>query len=91
MTPALEGLGRSIGGLRGWPRAFTAFLAGAFSALAFAPVEFFPALLLGYAALVLLMDGATAGPHSLAAPAVCGWSFAFGQYLVGLHWIAYPF
>ena len=39
---------------------------GAVSALGFAPLEFFPALLLGFAALLLLLDGADESPHPLA-------------------------
>jgi apolipoprotein N-acyltransferase len=54
-------------------------------------VEFFPALLLGFAALVLLLDGAALGERSWRAAALCGWSFAFGQYLIGWHWIGYAF
>src|ERR1700719_3876265 len=58
----LSRTGHWLRGLRGWRRAGFAFAAGAFSALGFAPVEFFPALLLGFAALLLLLDGADEGP-----------------------------
>lgn len=80
-----------ITGLAGWRALLLAFAAGAFSALAFAPVEFFPALLLGYAALVLLLDGAAQVPGRLRRAAVLGWAFFFGQFAIGLHWIVYPF
>ncbi|HEY5347833.1 MAG TPA: apolipoprotein N-acyltransferase [Rhizomicrobium sp.] len=75
----------------GWRRLAFAFAAGAGSALAFAPLNFFPALLAGYAALVLLLDGAAAAPRPLRRAALTGWAFAFGQFLIGLHWIGYPF
>ena len=77
--------------LAGWRRLVCAFALGAFSAIAFAPIEFFPALLLGLAGLALLLDGAADGPHRWRVAAATGWAFAFGQFLVGLHWIVYPF
>jgi apolipoprotein N-acyltransferase len=91
MTAILDRLGVAIRGLTGWRRFLFAFLAGAVSALGFAPIEFFPALLLGFAALVLLLDGADKSPHPIRKAAVAGWAFAFGQYLVGWHWIGYAF
>src|SRR5579871_3222752 len=88
---ALAGVGAWFRGHSGWRRLAVAFAAGAFSALGFAPVEFFPALLLGFGVLVLLLDGARQGPHRLRTGALCGWAFAFGQFLIGLHWIGYAF
>lgn len=87
----LERQGVVIRGLTGWRRFVLALLAGAVSALAFAPINFFPALLLGFAILVLLLDGAEQSPHPFRKAAVAGWAFAFGQYLVGWHWIGYAF
>ena len=101
-------------GLRGWRRAGLAFAAGAVSATGFAPLNFFPALLLGFAVLLLLLDGADtsvppppfasqamlqappppgASPHGggIRAGFTTGWAFAFGQYLIGWHWIGYAF
>ena len=71
-------------GLTGWRalaaglrcrRAFGAGLraGGIFSAL----------FLLGYAVLVLLLDGADAGRDPCARAALTGWAFFFGQFLVG--------
>ncbi|HVW74150.1 MAG TPA: apolipoprotein N-acyltransferase [Rhizomicrobium sp.] len=84
-------MGAWISGLTGWRRLLFAFVLGAISATAFAPLEFFPALLIGYAALVLLIDGAHAGPRPLRRAAAIGWAFCFGQFLVGWHWIGYAF
>jgi apolipoprotein N-acyltransferase len=84
-------LGERLSSLGRWPRFFCALALGGFSALAFAPLNVFPALLLGLAGLALLLEGALAGPRRLRAAAATGWAFAFGQFLVGLHWIAYPF
>jgi apolipoprotein N-acyltransferase len=78
-------------GLTGWRRLLLAFAAGAVSATGFAPLEFFPALLLGYAVLVLLLDGADSGPNPVRRAAAVGWAFGFGQFLIGLHWIVYAF
>ena len=80
-----------VKGLAGWRGALLAFSCGAVSALGFAPLGIFPALLLGYAALVLLLDSADASRHPVRAGFVAGWAFAFGQYLIGLHWIGYAF
>jgi len=87
----LARLGDGMRGLRGWRRIACAMALGAFSAAAFAPLDLFPALLLGFAGLALLLDGALEAPHRLRAAAATGWAFAFGQFFVGLHWIAYPF
>jgi apolipoprotein N-acyltransferase len=80
-----------IRGLQGWRQLLFAFAVGAISATGFAPLEFFPALLLGYGALVLLIDGADGGHRPVRRAAAIGWAFCFGQFLVGLHWIAFPF
>jgi apolipoprotein N-acyltransferase len=80
-----------IKGLSGWRRLLFAFVMGALSACAFAPLDFFPALLIGYGALVLLIDGADAGPRPLRRAAAAGWAFCFGQFLTGWHWIGYAF
>jgi apolipoprotein N-acyltransferase len=80
-----------IKGLSGWRRLLFAFVMGALSACAFAPLDFFPALLIGYGALVLSIDGADAGPRPLRRAAAAGWAFCFGQFLTGWHWIGYAF
>ncbi len=84
-------IGAWISGLTGWRRLLFAFVMGALSATAFAPLDFFPALLIGYAALVLLIDGADAGPKPVRRAASAGWAFCFGQFLTGWHWIGYAF
>jgi apolipoprotein N-acyltransferase len=76
--------------LSGWRRLGAAVALGAFSATAFAPLDFFPALLLGLAGLALLLDGVDGQPRRLRAAAAIGWCFFFGQFLIGLHWIVYP-
>lgn len=83
--------GAWIRGLTGWRRLLFAFAAGAVSATGFAPLGIFPALLLGIAALVLLIDGADASSRPVRRAASAGWAFFFGQYLIGLHWIGFAF
>jgi apolipoprotein N-acyltransferase len=84
-------IGIFVRGLSGWRRLVFAFAAGAISATAFAPLKFFPALLAGYAVLLLLLDGVDGAPRPLRNAAWTGWAFAFGQFLIGLYWIGYPF
>ena len=76
----------------GWRRAIIAFLAGAASALALAPVNAWPILFLTFPLLVWLVDGSAAGRRSGAvAAAVAGWCFGFGYFLTGLYWVGYAF
>ncbi len=84
-------IGAWVSGLTGWRRLLFAFVMGALSATAFAPLDFFPALLIGYGALVLLIDGADAGEKTIRRAASAGWAFCFGQFLIGWHWIGYAF
>ncbi len=80
-----------ISHLAGWRALLFAFAAGGLSALGFAPLECFPLLLLGYAALVLVLDGAGDGQRPVRRAFALGWAFYFGQFLIGWHWIVYPF
>ncbi len=88
---ALARIGVFARGLSGFRRLGFVFACGAVSALGFAPLQFFPALLLGFAGLMLALDGADESPHPLRTAFLCGWGFAFGQYLIGWHWIGYAF
>lgn len=87
----LHRAGDFVRGLKGWRRFGFAVLAGAVSALGFTPFSFFPALLFGLAALVLLIDGTQGDLKPLRAAAVAGFAFGFGQFAIGLHWIGYAF
>ena len=91
MTSYLLRSGQFLEGLTRWRRFGAAFLAGALSALGFAPFHAFALFLLGVAVLVLLLDGANAGPRPMRSSAITGWAFGFGQFVVGMHWIFYPF
>jgi apolipoprotein N-acyltransferase len=89
VTPAR--VGEFFRSLAGWRALLASILAGALYALGFAPLDVFPAMLLGLAAFVLLLDGASARPHPIRRAAAVGWGFGFGQFAVGMHWIFYPF
>jgi apolipoprotein N-acyltransferase len=78
-------------GLAGWRRCLVALLAGLLSALAFAPLNIFPALLIAYAVLILLIDSSSGESHAIRAAALVGWCFGFGQFLAGLYWVGYAF
>ena len=88
---AAEDAGDFVRALTGWKRFIFALAAGLLSALAFAPYGWFSFLLIGYAALVLLIDGA----HTRATPVknafFVGWTFGFGHFLAGLYWVAFAF
>jgi apolipoprotein N-acyltransferase len=76
----------------GWRRRLIALTAGALSALAMAPVSFWPVLFLTLPALVWLIDSAGAGRwRALTGAASIGWWFGFGYFLAGLYWIGFAF
>ncbi len=91
MTPTLFRAGAFLKNLSGWRRLGAALGAGSVSALGFAPFNMFPLLLLAFAVLVLLLDGVSVEKNRMRKSAATGWAFGFGQFLVGMHWIFYPF
>lgn len=76
---------------RGYRRPAIAAGLGASGALAFEPFRAFPLLLLAYAALVFLLDGAHASKRRYRDAALIGWSFGFGLFVVSHYWIGYAF
>ncbi|MCH8684001.1 apolipoprotein N-acyltransferase [Pedomonas mirosovicensis] len=64
-----------------------ALAAGALSALSFAPLHLFPLMPLALAALLWLLDTA----RTTRRAAALGWLFGFGQFAIGLYWIAIAF
>ncbi len=82
--------------LWGWRRFVVAVVAGAVSALAFAPFYAFPVLWLTVPVFVWLIDGAIAREGAgwlrrLVPAAIVGWAFGFGFFLAGLWWIGAAF
>jgi len=69
-----------------------AFLAGAASTLALAPINFWPAMFLTFPPLVLMLDGIGAARWGgIRAAFAIGWWFGFGYFLSGLYWIGSAF
>ena len=87
----LDRLALALTQARGYRRLAIAAGLGAVSALAFEPFGAFPLLLLSYAALVLLLDGASMSARRVRDAALTGWGFGFGFFLVGHYWIGYAF
>lgn len=76
----------------GWKRAAIAFVAGAASALAMAPINAWPILFVTFPVMVWLIDGSGAGKlGGIPAAALSGWWFGFGYFIAGLYWIGYAF
>jgi apolipoprotein N-acyltransferase len=76
----------------GWRRAIIAFVAGAASVLAMAPVNIWPILFVTFPVLIWLVDGSAADRWSGTLPAaLAGWCFGFGYFLAGLYWVGYAF
>lgn len=88
---ALAFIGDLLRNLSGWPRFIAALIAGALSALAFAPYNIFVLQLVGYTALVLLLEGIGHTAYRTVKFASIGWAFGFGQFFVGLFWIGNAF
>ena len=64
-----------------------ALIAGVVSAFGFEPVGWWPLLLVAFAALCELLDRT----KSLGRSVALGWLFGFGQFVVGLNWLATAF
>jgi apolipoprotein N-acyltransferase len=68
-----------------------AWVAGAISTLAFAPVFAWPVLIFTFPVLVWLLDGASLRSRPIRGSAVALWWFAFGYFFAGLIWIGEAF
>lgn len=85
----------------GWTRRLIALLAGAFGALAMAPVAIGPALIVPMVVAVWLLDGSSEGSQKrfLAWPGLgslrlafgAGWWLGFGYFLAGFWWLGSAF
>jgi apolipoprotein N-acyltransferase len=76
----------------GWRRAAIAFIAGALSVLALAPVNAWPVLFFTFPVIVLLLDGSGTGAlGGIGSAAIAGWCFGFGYFLAGLYWVGFAF
>jgi apolipoprotein N-acyltransferase len=88
----LASLAHSIVLSWGWRRRSIAFVAGALSVSAMAPINAWPVLFFTLPTLVWLIDGIGGrGWSALGAAAAIGWWFGFGYFLAGLYWLGYAF
>ena len=87
MSAVLSRFGTYLENLSGWRKAGAAFLAGAVSAFGFAPINLFPLFLVSVGVLVALLGNS----RRIGRAALIGWLFGLGQFVVGMHWIFYPF
>ncbi|HRF10280.1 MAG TPA: apolipoprotein N-acyltransferase [Xanthobacteraceae bacterium] len=71
----------------GWRRRGIALGSGAFSALAMAPFNLWPVLVVTFPVFVWLLDGAGSGRRGLVVAFGTGWWFGFGYFIAGLYWI----
>jgi len=77
----------------GWQRRLMALASGAVGALAMAPVDFFPAMLVPMTMAVWLLDGSAGRGRfaSLRSAAAVGWWWGFGYFVAGLWWLGSAF
>jgi apolipoprotein N-acyltransferase len=75
----------------GWQRRLIALASGAVGALAMAPVDFFPAMLVPMTIAVWLLDGSARRGlfSSLRSAAAVGWWWGFGYFVAGLWWLGW--
>jgi apolipoprotein N-acyltransferase len=86
------GLAKPVILARGWHRMLIAFVAGAASTLALAPVNLWPVMFATFPPLVWLLDGIRATRWGGIGRAFgIGWWFGFGYFLAGLYWIGSAF
>ena len=82
---------------RGWRRWLIAFVAGAFGALALAPVSLGPALIVPMIVAVWLIDGCAGDEPSrarlrgLRRAFAAGWWLGFGYFVAGFWWLSAAF
>ena len=95
----MESLAERVILAEGWRRRLMAFAAGAVGALAMAPFDVFPALLVPMTVGVWLVDGAAEAQGGgrvrrfavLRRAFVAGWWLGFGYFLAGLWWLGSAF
>jgi apolipoprotein N-acyltransferase len=79
-------LAAAVAARRGLRRYGLAFVLGVLAAGGLEPLSLFPLLIVAFAGLVWLLDGAEGGRVAFAT----GWLFGFGFFVAGLHWVVFP-
>jgi apolipoprotein N-acyltransferase len=80
-----------VTGCKGWKAHVLAAGLGVFANLAFPPIWFWPALAIALSGLIWLIDGAKLQQKPGLAVFLRVFFFAFGLFVVGLHWVAAAF
>lgn len=75
--------------LGGWQRLGVAALLGAVTGLGFAPLHLWPLWLITLPGFIWTLDSVS--PRQWRPAFATGWAFGFGYFLVGMHWIGFPF
>jgi apolipoprotein N-acyltransferase len=88
---ALVGLIERVKAQRGIFGFLIAASLGALGVLGHAPFHIWPAFGVSITGLLLLLDGATAGPRPLRSGFFAAWSWAFGYFLAGMFWVGNAF
>ncbi len=86
----------SLAGQRGWPRYGLAALSGALGALALAPFDCAPALIVTMSCAVWMLDTCASEPDQgikrrIRAAFLIGWWQGFGYFTAGLWWLGHAF
>ena len=96
--PAIPAIAMAIKRASGWRRWIIAFAAGAVGALAMAPFNFFPALMIPMTVAIWLIDGEAqgAGRIEISIPAARrafadGWWWGFGYFVASFWWLGAAF
>ena len=74
-----------------WAAWGLAFASGALAATGYAPLQFAPGFVIGFVALIWLLNAAHRRPRRLASFFARGWFWGVGHCLAGMYWIASPF
>ena len=77
--------------LPGWQRLLAAFGLGALSALAQAPYDLLPVLLVSFPGLFVLLDASAHRPRPLRSGFTVGFAFGLGAMALGIYWVAFAF
>ena len=92
----MRALTLSLAGKSGWSRYALAALSGAVGALALAPFDYVPALIIPMSFAVLLLDACLYRPYQgwwmdIRAAWLIGWWQGFGYFTAGLWWLGNAF
>ena len=89
VTAVIRTFSTQVAALRGWRRLLLASAGGAICALSLPPLDWWPALLLGFPLLVCLIDGLAGEPRRRAF--WVGWFFGLGYFAIAFYWIGAAF